>query len=299
MPVRSESRFTTGSVAQRRTCERIGHSVVARVIDDLRVTMPTRSSTCTTTLVSSVAPGSAWAVAYSSPRSKGCRGRRRRVRPTRMSAGIALVRSDHCPLGISSWPAASATNIPVLVNQRLRTRRVGVARRSGRDLAKTARRKLTSNPLIHPALQTPHTLVTRSAIRLCVMVSAGPCPVHVTRHARSRATSQRAKTCSRVSATSSRKQNLQSPCGRGDPDRALIPRLPVLTRWPDAMGHTDHARSQDMTFGGAEGDRTPDLLSAIQALSQLSYSPDWRRQPRQSYPSEGSRRVCAFVGGPP
>jgi hypothetical protein len=26
-------------------------------------------------------------------------------------------------------------------------------------------------------------------------------------------------------------------------------------------------------FGGAEGDRTPDLLSAIQALSQLSYSP--------------------------
>jgi hypothetical protein len=26
-------------------------------------------------------------------------------------------------------------------------------------------------------------------------------------------------------------------------------------------------------FGGAEGDRTPDLLNAIQALSQLSYSP--------------------------
>ena len=26
-------------------------------------------------------------------------------------------------------------------------------------------------------------------------------------------------------------------------------------------------------FGGAEGIRTPDLLSAIQALSQLSYSP--------------------------
>jgi hypothetical protein len=26
-------------------------------------------------------------------------------------------------------------------------------------------------------------------------------------------------------------------------------------------------------FGGAKGDRTPDLLNAIQALSQLSYSP--------------------------
>jgi hypothetical protein len=26
-------------------------------------------------------------------------------------------------------------------------------------------------------------------------------------------------------------------------------------------------------FGGAEGGRTPDLLNAIQALSQLSYSP--------------------------
>jgi hypothetical protein len=30
-------------------------------------------------------------------------------------------------------------------------------------------------------------------------------------------------------------------------------------------------------FGGAEGSRTPDLLNAIQALSQLSYSPETRR----------------------
>ena len=29
-----------------------------------------------------------------------------------------------------------------------------------------------------------------------------------------------------------------------------------------------------MQFYGAEGARTPDLLGAIQALSQLSYSPD-------------------------
>jgi hypothetical protein len=28
------------------------------------------------------------------------------------------------------------------------------------------------------------------------------------------------------------------------------------------------------TIGGAEGNRTPDLLNAIQALSQLSYGPD-------------------------
>jgi hypothetical protein len=32
-------------------------------------------------------------------------------------------------------------------------------------------------------------------------------------------------------------------------------------------------RWQRPGFGGAEGDRTPDLMSAIHALSQLSYSP--------------------------
>jgi hypothetical protein len=41
-----------------------------------------------------------------------------------------------------------------------------------------------------------------------------------------------------------------------------------------------HARSSKSAnvpgkrASGAEGDRTPDLLSAIQALSQLSYSPE-------------------------
>ena len=29
-----------------------------------------------------------------------------------------------------------------------------------------------------------------------------------------------------------------------------------------------------MSSGGDEGDRTPDLLNAIQALSQLSYAPE-------------------------
>jgi hypothetical protein len=37
-----------------------------------------------------------------------------------------------------------------------------------------------------------------------------------------------------------------------------------LGQWPQATAIT----------GGAEGNRTPDLLNAIQALSQLSYSPD-------------------------
>ena len=34
------------------------------------------------------------------------------------------------------------------------------------------------------------------------------------------------------------------------------------------------SRQDSCGFGGAEGDRTPDLMSAIHALSQLSYSPD-------------------------
>ena len=31
-----------------------------------------------------------------------------------------------------------------------------------------------------------------------------------------------------------------------------------------------------MKFGGDEGDRTPDLMNAIHALSQLSYVPEYR-----------------------
>ena len=30
-------------------------------------------------------------------------------------------------------------------------------------------------------------------------------------------------------------------------------------------------------IGGAEGDRTPDLMTASHALSQLSYGPKWRK----------------------
>ena len=32
---------------------------------------------------------------------------------------------------------------------------------------------------------------------------------------------------------------------------------------------------QSFSFGGDKGSRTPDLLNAIQALSQLSYTPKW------------------------
>ena len=34
-----------------------------------------------------------------------------------------------------------------------------------------------------------------------------------------------------------------------------------------------NASASIVLFGGDEGDRTPDLLNAIQALSQLSYAP--------------------------
>ena len=37
------------------------------------------------------------------------------------------------------------------------------------------------------------------------------------------------------------------------------------------QSHDDH---KAFAFGGAKEDRTPDLLNAIQALSQLSYSPE-------------------------
>ena len=39
------------------------------------------------------------------------------------------------------------------------------------------------------------------------------------------------------------------------------------------MKNPAHVRPDNFFTGGAEGDRTPDLLNAIQALSQLSYSP--------------------------
>lgn len=51
---------------------------------------------------------------------------------------------------------------------------------------------------------------------------------------------------------------------------------------------------------GAEGARTPDLLGAIQALSQLSYSPDTREgelKRRRSWAATLSRRTEEDGGG--
>src|SRR5688500_16524155 len=92
----------------------------------------------------------------------------------RIPPGTAVVNSGQWSSGTSSWFAASATSIAVLANQRLRVRRVGSATWSVRDLAKTAWRKLTSSPLIHPALHAPQTFVTRRAIRASAESSRGP-----------------------------------------------------------------------------------------------------------------------------
>ena len=43
------------------------------------------------------------------------------------------------------------------------------------------------------------------------------------------------------------------------------------------MGILDNPLACNWLNGGDEGNRTPDLLSARQALSQLSYIPDVRR----------------------
>ena len=63
---------------------------------------------------------------------------------------------------------------------------------------------------------------------------------------------------------------------RGCPHRILNPaRLPFPPPEPVAWVF------QDPTNNGAEGSRTPDLLNAIQALSQLSYGPITHRHPLQ------------------
>ena len=46
-----------------------------------------------------------------------------------------------------------------------------------------------------------------------------------------------------------------------------------LTAAPPSPGGSDSAEKPDLGGDGGEGNRTPDLLNAIQALSQLSYTP--------------------------
>ena len=50
-------------------------------------------------------------------------------------------------------------------------------------------------------------------------------------------------------------------------------RVPVGRRIGKRKRNLSETRSCVKKNGGAEGNRTPDLLNAIQALSQLSYSP--------------------------
>ena len=50
--------------------------------------------------------------------------------------------------------------------------------------------------------------------------------------------------------------------------------------------------------GGAEGNRTPDLLNAIQALSQLSYGPIARERAYNRRPHAAQERPACGHGGP-
>jgi hypothetical protein len=66
------------------------------------------------------------------------------------------------------------------------------------------------------------------------------------------------------------------------------------TQWTPLSGSPSTVMCQRMVLGGAEGNRTLDLLNAIQALSQLSYGPTgWgakdSRSPERGSSSEGYR----------
>ncbi len=55
--------------------------------------------------------------------------------------------------------------------------------------------------------------------------------------------------------------------------RPIVPRTPSLELYVLPSGGGQPFNFQAAKSSGAEGDRTPDLCSAIAALSQLSYSP--------------------------
>ena len=62
--------------------------------------------------------------------------------------------------------------------------------------------------------------------------------------------------------------------GMTAPKRRAVGGTPGLVQW-DMMDFDDHPDRAGgaKVLGGAEGNRTPDLRSAIAALSHLSYSP--------------------------
>ncbi len=72
------------------------------------------------------------------------------------------------------------------------------------------------------------------------------------------------KTCKQEPARRKLKKNLRS---KTEPRRGSIP-LSIKQKKCSVI-KTEHF----FVIGGAEGNRTPDLLNAIEALSQLSYNP--------------------------
>ena len=55
--------------------------------------------------------------------------------------------------------------------------------------------------------------------------------------------------------------------------QSIHERSSVYRLWPIKV--FDEGRVLKSEFGGAEGDRTPDLMTASHALSQLSYGPEY------------------------
>jgi hypothetical protein len=65
------------------------------------------------------------------------------------------------------------------------------------------------------------------------------------------------------------------PMGPGLPPRLLPKRFSCqMTTGPESRPQRRDPRNCEGPTDGARGTRTPDLLGAIQALSQLSYSPE-------------------------
>jgi hypothetical protein len=68
-------------------------------------------------------------------------------------------------------------------------------------------------------------------------------------------------------------RKVDPPCARGMQHLASRrAHKDLLALWLHRFGN--QTPKSQKTTGGAEGNRTPDLLNAIQALSQLSYGPD-------------------------
>ena len=76
--------------------------------------------------------------------------------------------------------------------------------------------------------------------------------------------------------------------------RAPEARSPAIQASPQT---TEASRVQGFSLHGARGTRTPDLLGAIQALSQLSYSPGWAAKcsPRSGGARTGGRRAATLL----